>query len=72
MIYYICNKKRDACHENGRTCHPDCYLTSDAEYAANGPCEDPENYPERFNKVNSPDEVIYEEKKSYDKRISHL
>jgi hypothetical protein len=64
MIYYICNRKREKCHEDGKTCWEDCHLTSDEKYALNGPCSDPENHPERFTIENTIDGIVYEEKEA--------
>jgi hypothetical protein len=64
-VLYICDKKRDACHEDGRVCFEDCYLTTDPACAKNGPCPDPENHPERFFLITCYGGEAYEERKAY-------
>lgn len=64
-VLYICNKKREKCHEDGGVCFEDCYLTTDPACAKNGPCEDPENHPERFFPTTFYSEEAYEERKTY-------
>lgn len=60
---YICAGDTDgvSCPLNDRECFEDCHYTTHPEYALNGPCEDPENHPERFKKVGTKDDYRYEE-----------
>ena len=47
-VIYICDKKKDCADPNKFIpCYP-CQHTTDPEHALNGVCEDPWNYPERF------------------------
>lgn len=50
------------CPFNGAICSDWCHKTLNSKYAANGSCADPENHPERFNKVSIGEmRVAYEE-----------
>lgn len=63
-IAYICNGLVPGCSDKigcYRCLKPgmsDCHHTTDDRYALNGKCEDPENYPERFNKLDPDDSDI--------------
>ena len=57
MIFYLCNGKAP-CKDKVGCGHYDknvnlCYHTSDASFALNGPCDEPENNPDRFKKYPS-------------------
>lgn len=60
-IAYLCDGM-DVCNNKVgcfRMMNPgisNCHHTLNPEHAANGPCEDPENHPERFNKLDIWDE----------------
>lgn len=52
MVLYICDGRK-ACASSvscvySRSGDGQCRHTKDPEYALNGTCSDPENYPERF------------------------
>lgn len=61
-IAYICNGLVPECSDKigcYRCLKPGmsyCHHTTDDRYALNGKCEDPENHPERFNKLDAKDE----------------
>lgn len=45
---YICNEQKPKCKIRCNSKGGYCRHTCDPRYALNGPCEDPENHPERF------------------------
>lgn len=63
-VVYLCDRK--ACIINGTDyCVDNCMLTHKADHAINGFCEDPDNHPERFEKIESRVGPIYKEKEDY-------
>lgn len=47
MVFYICTGNNPNCKQHNNGCY-DCKHTTDPHYAKNGPCNNPEKYPERF------------------------
>ena len=68
-VYYICNKKNPkcsyACHNLVHIGGYYCSYTTNPEYAVNGPCSDPQNYPERFDLINDSYQYTYVERRDY-------
>lgn len=63
-IVYLCDRK--ACIINGKDyCVKNCMHTCRGDHAINGLCEDPENHPERFEKIESRIGPVYKEKEDY-------
>lgn len=63
-IVYLCDRK--ACIINDKDyCVKNCMHTSRGDHAINGLCEDPENHPERFEKIESRVGPVYREKEDY-------
>ena len=69
VIAYICDGHDKCSMEPGCFMREDlvgasdmvCRHTTKAEHAVNGPCEDPENYPERFVYVPDDEKIKYYE-----------
>ena len=65
-VVYLCDRK--ACIIDGTDyCVDNCMYTHKGEHAINGPCEDPENHPERFEKIETRVGPVYKEKEDYKK-----
>ena len=66
-IAYLCDKKVAYCSKGGCLLDNMCTHTTDEHYALNGPCEDPEKYPERFisSYIPSTGEKYYWEREGY-------
>jgi len=63
-IVYLCDRK--ACIIDGiDRCQDYCKHTQKPNHAIYGPCEDPENHPERFEVAESSIGIIYREKEDY-------
>lgn len=54
MIFYLCNGKAPCKDEVGCGYHDKnvdlCWHASDSSFALNGPCDEPDNNPDRFEK----------------------
>lgn len=54
MVFYLCDAQKDCAGKDGCAYGIEigpCKYTSDPSHARNGACPDPQNHPERFEKV---------------------
>lgn len=68
MTLYLCNGWNPDCDELTYSCwrkNSDCKHTTHPEYAIGDICKDPENHPERFEKVEAGYATQYWEREDY-------